>query len=161
MPLKHNVAGTWKLVVLWHNVAGTWKKLIFKHNVTGVWKVISRLVNLPPSLSAADFDILPGGAFAQIGILSNGEWFAGLSNGTWREFGDSADYEVRVTGTGNTPSGAAINAWLPCSTNRTWSLSQSTVGGKSFTGSLEIRLAAPPNTVLDTATFAIEVEAEI
>lgn len=161
MPLKHNVAGIWKPIVLWHNVAGTWKKLVFKHNVAGTWKGISQMVNLPADLSAADFDILPGGAYAAITIFSGGTWSDDSGTGTWREFGASADYEVRVTGTGNTPAGSAINTWLSCATNRTWSLTQNSVGIKTFTGLLEIRLAAAPNAVQDTATFSLSAEAEL
>lgn len=77
---------------------------------------------------------------------------------TWLLSGSSSDYEARVTETGGAglTGGSATNTWLGLGTTREWELTEITSGWSSVTNfDVEIRLAAPPNTVLDTASIEL------
>lgn len=82
----------------------------------------------------------------------------------WLDDGYSAsDYQIRVTKvSGTTPSGASLGTWLGLSSNRTWSLTDSAgaAGSKSCTLTVEIRDAAAPNTIRDTATYTLEADSQ-
>lgn len=79
---------------------------------------------------------------------------------TWLQSGYSAaDYQIRVTKTsGTNPTGDSLGTWLSLSSNRTWSLARSTDGSSSATLTVEIRDAAAPNTVRDSATYTLTAE---
>ncbi len=77
---------------------------------------------------------------------------------TWLVTGAAADYEVLVSDLGSVGviSGSALETWLGLGTSREWTLTETEVGGSSnalFT--VSIRLAAPPNSVIDTATIEL------
>lgn len=79
---------------------------------------------------------------------------------TWKLSGSSSDYEARVTETGGSglTGGSATSTWLGLGTSREWELTETIAGWSSTTYfTVEIRIAAPPNTVLDSA--AIEANA--
>jgi hypothetical protein len=81
------------------------------------------------------------------------EWVSPTSTGI------GSSYEVRATMTsGVTPVGT-FNSWIALSTNRTWSLSRSSLGTTNSAFTLEIRDTAT-DTVQDSAaiTFAVEVD---
>jgi hypothetical protein len=76
---------------------------------------------------------------------------------TWRLSGSSSDYEIRATQTsGGTVSGSALSSWLGLGTSREWTVTE-TLSGASTDAELtvEIRIAAPPNTVLDSASISL------
>ena len=80
------------------------------------------------------------------------------SVGTWLNSGLNSDYEIYVSGTGDTPTGSALDTWLALSTDRSWSLSDAGGGGlKSFTGVAQIRRASS-GIVISTAPLELEVE---
>lgn len=75
---------------------------------------------------------------------------------TWLLSGSASDYEARVTETGGAglTGGSATNTWLGLGTTREWELTETSSGASAVTYfDVEIRLAAPPNTVLDTASI--------
>lgn len=77
---------------------------------------------------------------------------------TWLVSGAASSYEVRVTdNTGNLTSGTT-GSWLSLATTREWEISESGSGVTTSTNlTVEIRMAASPFTVLDTAYVDITV----
>ena len=86
------------------------------------------------------------------------------SIGTWLLSGSNSDYECKLSGTGDTPAGSAIDTWLGCGSDRAWTLTQTTIpgGGKSFSGfiywrdaaTLEVLGSAPVYLAVDVDTSA-------
>ena len=77
---------------------------------------------------------------------------------TWKLSGAAADYEIRVTETGGSglTGGSAIGSWLSLGTTREWELTETLSGFSTTTEfTVEIRIAAPPNTVLDSAAITL------
>lgn len=76
---------------------------------------------------------------------------------TWLQSGSAADYEIRATlAGGDALASGTMNTWLGLGTTREWS--QEAIGsGEAWSSSvtIEIRLAASPFTVLDTATITL------
>lgn len=166
MPLHHNVSATWKNSTLWHNVAGTWKKVALHHNVSGVWKSITQLlsVTLPASIGCNDFAISTTDAHAYLYINNNGTWSGtGAGSGTWMDGGTASEYDVRLTQTSGTTIGGTLGTWMNLATSRNWVLSETRNGffSSSAAATLEIRMAASPYTVLDTATVTFEATVEV
>ena len=121
--------------------------------------------SLPSTMSAADGTTVPTGAYAAIQLSSSGTWSAtNGGSGTWKNTGNAGDYEARMTGTGNTPSGDAVGStsWLRLDVLRLWSLSTSggTVDNKNFAGQLEIRPYGGGST-LASSTFDISAITEV
>jgi hypothetical protein len=77
--------------------------------------------------------------------------------GTWLLQGTADEYEVRLTGTGDTPSGSALNTWLPLDTNQGWELVQNSPGSLQFSGTVEIRRASN-QVILDFASLIMLAE---
>jgi hypothetical protein len=76
---------------------------------------------------------------------------------TWLNSGSAADYEVRVTETGGDGlTSGTVNTWLTLASNQEWAREE-TVSGISSTAvfTVEIRLAASPFTVLDSASITL------
>jgi hypothetical protein len=167
MPLKHNVAATWKDITVWMNVAGTWKKCAVHHNVAGVWKAITQLlgVNLPTTISGSDFAISPTDAVATMTMSSAGTWTCTSGgSGTWMQGGASSEYEARMTMvSGSFSSGSGAGTWLNLGTTRSWTRNESRNGffTSTATATLEVRMAASPFTVLDTCTVTLTAEVEV
>ena len=54
--------------------------------------------------------------------------------------GQNTDFEVRMTGSGTTTSGTALNTWFATTSNRSWTLATATGSDVfSFTGTLDFR----------------------
>jgi hypothetical protein len=161
MPLHHNVAGVWKgNVTLWANVAGVWKRVTLWKNVATVWKQITSLITAQ-AVSAGDFATSPANAVASISFNSSGTQTrvgtSGTAGFTWLPAGSAAaDYEIRVTGTGTTPTGSLLNTWLNLGTTRTWTITDATTAGGpvSFSGTYEIG-AAGANSAMTSASFGL------
>lgn len=76
---------------------------------------------------------------------------------TWLDSGVNSDYEVRATlASGDTPTGT-LNTWQACTSDRSWLVSATGGGGVSTTCTLtiELRDAASPNTVRDSASISL------
>ena len=102
----------------------------------------------------------PGTATATSAFAS-----AGTHNGTpgtdydftWMLSGAGADYDIYVTGTGDTPTGSAIDTWLNLGSARSWTLS-STSGSVLFTGTYTIRDAT---TLIELGSNGFLLNAEV
>lgn len=76
----------------------------------------------------------------------------------WKLAGVVGDYDVRVTETGGSglTGGSLTNTWLNLSAIREWTLEEPTSGGTSTaTFLVEVRLAASPFTILDSASISL------
>lgn len=115
--------------------------------------------------------ISPTNANAGFRIDSDGYVYStGFSNGTytqrylWKTGGGTvSDYQCRWTNTLGTLSGGTAGTWLACSSDNTWTVTVTTDGfaSKTCEGTVEIRMAASPNTVLATASVTLEAVVEI
>ena len=78
------------------------------------------------------------------------------SKETWIGACANTSYECYVTGTGDTPTGAALNTWHATSTDRQFEWG--TTGGvlEEFTGTLQIRRTSD-NQVLKTVNVTVEI----
>jgi hypothetical protein len=100
-------------------------------------------------------------AVATASIVNDGTTSStGEANGTWLTAGSASEVEVSLSGTGDTPTGSALGTWLNCGTTRAWTLTQSVLGSKSFSGTLTFRNATTLEE-LDTATLTIHAEEEL
>ena len=90
------------------------------------------------------------------GLLYSIKNSARVSIGTWLLSGPSSDYEIRVTDNfGTLTSGSATSTWLALSSTRSWGLEVTSPDSITSDLTVEIRLAASPFTVLDTATVEL------
>lgn len=78
-------------------------------------------------------------------VVDVGDWIAptALAGG---------DYECRLTNVSGSPTTGTIGSWLALSATRTWTLTRTTLGGNSYSGTLEIRRTSD-SVVLGTATL--------
>jgi len=79
------------------------------------------------------------------------EW---ISDGT-ATIGDA--YEVRITGTGDTPTGLALNTWYTINTSRVWQLEADEANLLEFSGTITIREIA--NTA-NNADSSVDIVSE-
>lgn len=100
-----------------------------------------------------------GSVTATYGLNPNGNVYDHNNNvlETWLISGANSDYEVMATG-GPFSGGSGTGVWLSLSAIRSWSRSAGPLQHNLAGISVQIRLAAAPNTVLDTA--AIELDAD-
>ena len=151
--VKVGVGGTWKQVQsAWVGVGGVWKK---------IWDYLSADAI---ALNAVSTDGTNGPVYAGGIYNSNGKAYsevygaAPVEDGTWLLVGTNTDFEIYLSGTGNTPAGDALNTWLSLGTTRIWSLSDGGGGGvSSFNGTVQIRRAAD-QVVVDTAALSLYIE---
>ena len=103
-----------------------------------------------------------GTASASVTYASNGD-HTGLGSiaatyADWLVSGAAADYQIRATlMSGTAPTSGTMNTWQALSSNRSWALAVGAGNDDFSTFKIEIRLAASPNTVLDTATITLNV----
>lgn len=121
-----------------------------------------RYINIPATLVASHIGQSPTNGYAEIEFRSDGTIYkqenaTNTQLGTWLVAGANSDYEVRMTGTGDSPG--TLNTWEALSTTRTWSLSQNIVGSKVFNGTVEIRKVST-GVVEDSGTVQITAEKE-
>jgi hypothetical protein len=167
MALHQNVSSTWKSLTAWVNVSGTWKKAAVWKNVSGTWKVITSLLAslLPGSISGNQLKISPTDAVVTMTLSSAGTWTCtGGGSGTWQSGGAASDYEARLTTvSGTLSSGDATGSWLGLGTTRNWTRNETRNGFFSslYTGTLEVRMAASPFTVLSSTSLSLLAEVEV
>lgn len=120
---------------------------------------------LPDTISGSDYQISPTNASCVLNVKADGTWSCtGTAGGTWLTGGGTgSDYEVRLTTVSGTAPLGTKNVWLSLSSNNIWSLTEANNGNfsKSFDGTLEIRMAASPNTVFDSASVSMDVIVEM
>ena len=135
-------------------------------NVSGTWKQITSLLAslLGTPLNGVHVTIQPTDANCVMQLLNTGGWsLTGGGSGTWQSGGSASDYEARWTTTSGTLSGGTAGSWLGLGTSRSWSRNRTdnTAGTNTCVGTLEIRMAASPNTVLSTSTVTLEATVEV
>lgn len=138
--------------------------------VSGVWKQWfapgggGGTVTVPAAAASASEEYNPPfitGVTATLSFLRNGTTSAtGTSPANWispdsSTVGDS--YEIRATVlSGDTPSGSALNTWLPLSSTRLWDLTAlGPASSKSTSLTIEIGLLGT-STALSSNTCSIE-----
>lgn len=167
MTLHVNVAGTWKSgVTAWINVAGTWKKAAVWQNVAGTWKQITALLAslLPSTINGNDFAISPTDAVVTLTLSNAGTWTCtGGGSGTWQSGGAASDYEAMMTTISGTLSSGTAGSWLNLGTSRSWARNETRNGffSSTYQGTLQVRMAASPFTVLSSTTVTLLAEVEI
>lgn len=135
--------------------------------------------NNPPAIldhtfiNVSDFQFYGGPTCSvQVTLSSNGtlyEYEGGnlQTSYKWLYAGHQADYQVRFVETfKNQDSGATfsgtVDTWLSLSGSKTWYISQPTVGFRtnSWTGFLEIRMAASPFTIMSNCSISMSADVE-
>jgi len=119
-------------------------------------------LGIPASITGEDIEV-GANAVVTLTFYANGTWWMDgntqNANGTWMSAnGTSSNYDIY-----NSLSGWAtgtINTWLNLGTDRVWTKVQSGGGSSLSSGSntLQIRQAASPFSVLDTASLSVRVE---
>ena len=165
------VGGSWRTIAAPNpKVSSVWRTTQQAYvKVSGTWRTFFQALGavLPTNIIDYASEISPTDANVTLAVNSNGTWSTNgqaASSGTWQAGGTAADYQVRLSKTAGTDtSGSALATWLSCSLNNSWTLSETTNGNatRSFTGTLEIRMAASPNTVLDTATVDLDATVDV
>ena len=109
-------------------------------------------------LSVTDYSF-GGTAYAAVSFLANGVYQEGATDRSWLLQGSSADYDIYLAKTaGTTPAGSSVNTWLNLATTRSWSLTKSTAGTITCTGTLYVRMTQSPQTTLNTSSFFLSAE---
>lgn len=163
MTIHVNDSSTWRTVTGLHvNDSSTWREIVLAYvNDGGTWRVTHDVVALS-NVSASNSVFSPANASASIRVANNGtvskeegsgagfvtQYSWDLSAGSFSR----ANYEVRLSGA-IFVGGASLNTWLALDTSRTWTLTRSSLGSISDSGTAEIRDAATGN-VLASATFS-------
>jgi hypothetical protein len=112
-------------------------------------------------------EISPTNSTVSFTVRSNGQITTvatGTNNGTWLLAGQAADYEIRYTKTSGVVSGGdSTNTWLNLATTRSWNVTETTNGyaTEECGGTLEIRMASSPQTVLHSFSLSMEAIVEI
>lgn len=137
--------------------------------MSGMHTVMAASVNtnasLPTPLDVFSLAVSPNTATASFTLNSNGTYssFGTFFNpsGTWKIGGGiGLNYEARLTVVSGSFSGASTGVWLSVGSNRTWSVSRSSPGSTSASGTLEIR-DATSGTVFTNSTLTITAEVDI
>src|SRR5512139_389276 len=119
---------------------------------------IQSLRIIASSISASDNQTNPTGAVVSValdanGVLSVTEFFTNTNSDYCIPVytGVGSRLWVKYNGSGTAPSGSALNTWLQLSSTRSWSLSQSGIGFKQYTGTLSFSLDGGTTTFYSTS----------
>jgi hypothetical protein len=158
------VSNSWKNVIgQWVGVGGVWKRVTQQWvGVNGVWKLSWSAV-FAPAVSVIDDPTEPLVPNARIGFYADGSIKLKNFNGiistlTWFEGTDGSPFDIYLSGTGDTPTGATINEWLNLGSTREWALTAGAVP-KIFSGTYQIR-SAGGGDALASGTFYLEASQE-
>ena len=117
--------------------------------------------NVPSgSFERTAFD--PADATCNIGFNASGSYTVTSdsgASGTWKFGGVGADYEIRWSGGGLSTGTGGV--WHSLAGNITFGITRTVSGTSSTTGTVEIRMAAAPNTVLDSGEITLSAIVEI
>lgn len=162
MTLHLNDVGTWRTISnVYVNDAGTWREIQEIYvNDNGTWRsvFINAVVSLAPSYALSNTEGPFGSTFTDgLFMGTNGSISSFLSgiSGTWiSPASGSGSFDVRlsfVSGTSGT-SGDATEAWIPMSSDRLWTFTQSY--HQSAVYMLEVRRSSDA-VVVDSATVTV------
>lgn len=167
MPMSVGVSGAWKSTAgvsvgvssAWKTVSKAWV------GVGGAWKEFYNAVSLPSTITENKPTVSPTAATAGIIFNSNGTYAAsdGAPSGNWfspTTTGVGGSYEIRWTTTSGSLDSGTAGSWLALSSNRTFSITQSTPGNKTCVGTVEIRDTAT-STVQTTCTVTLYAEVSL
>lgn len=149
MSINIGVSSAWKNVsALYVGVSSAWKSVAAVWvAASGAWKLAWAALNAQPA-DATDSEISPTDALASVIFTNTGTCTnTGNPGFTWLVTGSASDYDIYVSGTGDTPTGAALDTWHNLGTNREWRLEVTGVGTLSFTGTYQIRAAGGGSTL--------------
>jgi len=125
---------------------------------------IQSLRILASSVSASDSEVDPTPAIVSVsldadGVLTVTEFLTPTTSDYCvpKYTGIGARLWVKLSGSGTTPAGSALDTWLQLSSTRSWSLTQSGVGSKSFSGTLSFSLDGGTSTFA-TASLALSAQ---
>lgn len=94
------------------------------------------------NVSDSDSELSPTDAQANVTWTNTGNLQeGGINQFPWLLFGSASDYELFVTGTGDTPGPAALNTWQSMGSNLGYTLTVTGIGEESFSGTYSIRTA--------------------
>jgi hypothetical protein len=148
------VGGVWKSVEkMWVGVGGVWKEFYTALSASLTGRTVSHIVTSPTNAAAGVRVTTDGFMYTLRGTsyVQIEQWLLG---------GTVAEMECRWTNTSGTLSSGTAGSWLPCSSNQEFSVAYTpnTPGSTACTGTLEIRMAASPNTVLASASYSLYAE---
>lgn len=131
-------AAVWKQVIEGYvKDSGLWKLFHLLETIQLSNRTVSR-VTISPTVATVSYRIsADGNVNAGVSFTDVGDWITPQNN--------MANYEVRATQTGGVEpiTGSALNTWLACTVNRTWTLVNNTAGTiQESTMLVEIRNAA-------------------
>lgn len=97
-------------------------------------------------------------AFTAAGLVDRTGNNSDFIDYTWKLSGVGADFDIKYT-TVDSPSGPATNTWHNLASDRTWFVTQTSVGLTASSGTVEIRDAA--SLVVLAGPFALNLTAEV
>lgn len=167
MPWHIGVGGAWKQVAgASIGVGGVWKTVQSMYiGVGGVWKefytnIAATLTTMGASAShtsacTSTYRVHSSGRIWSSGgigtLVDRYQWIDAVNPNT--------AYEVRATYVSGTVPTGTLSTWLACSSVNDWSLNSGTLNVVySCVLTIEIRMAASPNTVLATQNITIDAE---
>lgn len=103
----------------------------------------------------SDTEASPDPASVTLTMLNDGTGSGGFDSVPWLVGGTNGSaFEVRATVTSGSLSSGTTGSWLALSATRSWTVTRSSLGGKTCTFTLEVRDAAT-QTVQDTASITL------
>lgn len=118
--------------------------------------------SLPTPLDVYSIAVSPSTATTSFTLNSNGAYTSNTGvSGTWKIGGGlGSSYEARLTVTSGSFSGGSTGVWVSLGSDRTWSVSRSTLGSTSASGTLEIR-DATSGLVFTSSTLTLTAEVDV
>jgi hypothetical protein len=108
---------------------------------------------------ASDLGVTPISGYAELSFRNDGAMNAtgnvSATDFTWLLAGSASAYDIRVSGAGDSPG--TLSTWQNLGTTRTWSLTRSTDGISSFTGTYEISMTGA-GVAIRSGSFSIVAE---
>jgi hypothetical protein len=97
---------------------------------------------------------------ATASVFFSGGFETGTDNGpyTWLKSGSASNYEIFATLNSGTVTGDSFSTWLNLGTSRSWSLTESSIGTKL--GSITLQLRPVGGSVISTATISFTAEVD-
>lgn len=109
---------------------------------------------IDPNDASATYTIANTGVESQTtsssGLFTLGNWVTPTGN--------AANYECRLTVSSGTFTGSSTGSWLACSSSRSWTVSQTSIGTNSADGTIEIRRASD---LVVVATASVVLTAQV
>lgn len=159
------VGGAWQEISKIHiGVSGAWQEVQAAWiGVGGAWQKFYQ--NLRAALAGGSYShtaASPANATSGVKVDSDGYIYR-LNGATyvqqtqWLLGGTAAEFECRWTNTSGSLSSGSAGTWQTCGSDQGFNITYTSdsPGNNSCTGTLEIRMAASPNTVLASASYTI------